>query len=378
LARFLFNPFLLIFGTFSFSLIMYTLPFSKIYPQIYFSNSAPIIFFMFLNIIAGVIWDKLGLFALKFNEAKQLLSIKIKIIGMFGGGLFLLELLIYGVPLFGQVEYHKFGAPILHVAAISCILVIAIYCSLDTRNNKLTLFLCLLASVIILNRFLFLFIIISITLTALVKVKTKKSFCFIIGMFLMFLILFGELGTLRMSGVLGIPYLDAKNYILDVGYASAYYKATGLSASFYWFWLYVTSPISNLILNIDTPQLVSVDGLFYIFTHEVLPQTISKHLSQSPLRVLHVVPHLNVSTALSSSYVGAGTAGLTLFFIFYSTIYFVIATALKGIYRSIVVILFCTFSCYFIFDNVIKMPIFMWSIIVILFLSVRFKGALCK
>ncbi|WP_125598880.1 O-antigen polymerase [Aeromonas salmonicida] len=376
------NPFFIISISFCFSYFLYLLPFSNQYYQLDLTGLYPGLYFIFLNFIFGFLWFKLKLSTLAKIDMSSItvFSKKTNYLGCVVFFLILIELLLYGVPILGQVDYTEFGAPIIHVALVSSMLVLSIISSLlysNNKNLKWWVFISLVISFLILNRFLILFVCVSTVFVylSLSKIRARNIILVVLAL-IFFVYIFGLLGTWRMSNIMDVPYSQAQDYILTAGHASEQFKSTGLPVSVFWFWLYITSPISNFILNIYENQTGDIANIFSLISFELLPQTISKHLGDYPINVLLLSENLNVSSAITPVYVSLGYLGITIYALYYASIYFFVASSLRGVFRNVTVILLSTLSLFMIFFNVIIMPIFIFSLAVVVLISLNYSKLL--
>lgn len=325
LKAILVNPFMIVGFSFLVSYLLYTFPFSNKYYELDFTSILPGLYFILLNFFGGIIWSKLNLFYSKGRGAqyKSTAKIKINILGAIVVLLILIEFFIYGIPLLGHVAYTDFGAPIIHVALVSSMLVLSILSCFNYSTSSKWMYISLFISILILNRFLILFIFISSIIVYLcsANIRFKKLFVVILGV-IFFIYLFGVLGTWRMSNIMDVPYKQAQDYILTAGNASDYYKDTGLPVSVFWFWVYVTSPLSNFVLNIKFNEVGDLYNIINVISFELFPQTISKHLGEYPIEVMLLSENLNVSTAVTPVYVALGYLGITIYFLYYSSVFF--------------------------------------------------------
>ncbi|MGL5039095.1 MAG: hypothetical protein ACRC6D_03060 [Aeromonas sp.] len=378
----LLNPFYVIATSFCFTYVLYLLPFSDKYYDLDLIGLYPGLYFFTLNCIFGVLWSSFKLNTLSMTEILKTSNFqkKTSYLGYIVSFFIVIELLLYGIPILGQVDYTKFGAPIIHVALVSSILVLSISSSLIYSNNKSFkwwVFISLTISVLIMNRFLILFICFSAAIVYLVSNKIRiKNVILTLMVFVIIVYGFGFLGTWRMSNIMGVPYAQAQNYILTAGHASESFKNSGLPVSVFWFWLYITSPISNLILNIHDNQVGGIVNILNLISFELLPQTISKHLGDNAIKILLLSDNLNVTSAITAVYVYLGYLGITIYVFYYSFIYFCIAIMLRGIFRDITVVLLSTLSLFMVFVNVIIMPIFIFSLIVVFLISLKYSNLL--
>ncbi len=371
MRSFVLNPFFIIAASYFLAYSAYLLPFSEVYPKLDFPAAAPGLYFICLNIIAGIIWYLLRLSSVSVNSVPINAQFKINFIGLLSCVLIILELGMYGVPVLGHVSYTDFGAPILHVVIVSSLIVLSVSSIILNRNYKWFL-ITLVIAIVILNRFLLIFVLVSFLFFHLSNKNFNFKSLFKSFLFISFVIfLFGMIGTWRMANILDISYWDAQKYILIAGNASEIYIETGFPVSFFWFWLYLTSPISNLIYNFELGNHMVNTDFITLAAFEFLPQTISKHLGDYPYDVKLLVEHLNVSSAIAPSFIAIGFLGITLYFVYYAFVFFFFTMILKGLYRYTLILILSALSVFMIFFNVIVMPIFIFSIGVLFMLSMK-------
>lgn len=123
------------------------------------------------------------------------------------------------------------------------------------------------------------------------------------------------------------------------------------------------------MLNIKFNEVGDLYNIINVISFELFPQTISKHLGEYPIEVMLLSENLNVSTAVTPVYVALGYLGITIYFLYYSSVFFLVTLMLKGDMRKVIIVLFSTLSMFMIFFNVIIMPIFIFSILVSFFMS---------
>ncbi len=388
IKRIIINPFLLISISFTLSLILYSLQWSTIFPPLTFYNLIPIITFIILNILASFLWDFFKLYDVKLNIFSKRDSAAYNFISAFALLLTCIEMLIYGIPLLGQVAYTDFGAPILHVIVISIFHVGAIYHSISYMTSKHSknmyyLIIFFIVSLLIMNRFLMLYMAIAIMFVYICNSGVSiGKFLKLILLSILLLILFGEIGIFRMSMITNLSYEHARLYILDAGYASVEYKEYGLPTSFYWIWLYITSPLSNLIYNIDISQGHSLMKMSNVIVQEILPETFSKRLipalGLNVVDVKLIVPHLNVSTALARIYNSSGLVGIISFYLYYTILFFYLNLTFKGSVRTILNIFMSIMCLFLMFHNILKMPIFLFSVAIVVCTKLRVRNSYGK
>ena len=372
MSRFILNPFFIIVLFYLISCLLYILPFSNIYPEITVVNIGPVLFFIILNVLLSILWLYFGFSSININPSENHQGEFISFMDSVSFITLLLaifELLYYGVPLFGMIDYTEFGFPLLHVILVSGIIISSIFNGLliSRVKSKFYLTVFIIVSALILNRFLMLLVMMSFIFSYLLinEVKIKRI---LVALFLSIalLIAFGEFGLYRTMLIYNISYDTAVEYILGAGYASDAFRDTNLPVSVFWIWLYITSPMSNLIYNIDVVHSQDIINVWSFFIYDILPQTISKRIGISPINVNLIVDNLNVSTAISHVYNSLGYLGILIYTLAYSSVIFVFTFIFKS-FRRYVFVIFCSMLCVFvIFNNVFTMPIFPFSIFILL------------
>lgn len=145
---------------------------------------------------------------------------------------------------------------------------------------------------------------------------TFKKFLGIISGILLVMYLFGVAGNYRTINDLNTqdPKFDKtynSNIILAIGGASDSFKSNIVPGEFFWIYLYITSPLSNLQYNItkNKPSF-TLNGVMYIIIDEILLDAVSKKVDDLLGRKRRgadlLVDQLTVPTALTGSYNYAG------------------------------------------------------------------------
>lgn len=372
MSRFILNPFFIIVLSYLLSCLLYILPFSNIYPEITVVNIGPVLFFIILNALLSILWLHFGFSSINIKLSESYQDEFVSFMDSLSFITLLLatvELLYYGIPLFGMVDYTEFGFPLLHVILVSGIIISSIFNSLliSRIKSKFYLFVFLIISILILNRFLMLLVIMSFIFSYMLinKIKIKRILIILI-LSVALLIAFGEFGLYRTMLIYNVSYDTAVEYILGAGYASDIFRYTNLPVSVFWVWLYITSPMSNLIYNIDIVHSQDIMNFWSFFIYDILPQTISKRIGISPINVNLIVDNLNVSTAISHVYNSLGYLGVLIYTLAYSSVIFLFTFIFKS-FRRYIFIIFCSMLCVFVvFNNVFTMPIFPFSIFILL------------
>ena len=104
-----------------------------------------------------------------------------------------------------------------------------------------------------------------------------------------------------------------------------------------------------------------------------MPETLSKRiipvLAIEKNEVDLIVPHLNVTTALANVYSYSWVFGVTIYYLFYTLIYFWASLVLRNLSRVIFTSFISILSMFLIFNNVLKMPLFAFSVLLIVLIS---------
>jgi hypothetical protein len=127
------------------------------------------------------------------------------------------------------------------------------------------------------------------------------------ALFLLVLHLFGTLGNLR----------EGEGAIEALGQPTAEFKNSGIPGTYFWTYVYLTSPMANLQLAIDTTT--PEDGRVAVFlVSEMLPDIVSKRvlplLGAEQVKPPEVAAGLNVGSLYGRSYVYQGWLGPVLMF----------------------------------------------------------------
>ena len=230
-------------------------------------------------------------------------------------------------------SYKDFGLPIIHVLLVNFVSFASIYsfhCYRSiTSNNKerkkimkyimlfFSIFILILNRGALINCFIAFVIIYLVTST-----EFKKSLIKTILSGFAVLFIFGILGNLRTDTK------TAKNIILEIGQATDEFRDSHIPDSFFWGYLYIASPITNLQYNISQIENSDLDKASFLdfFILEICPEIISKRVSEHfgitrPINKLKK-ENFNVSTVYSTSYTLLGWFGMVLMYIF--TIIFII------------------------------------------------------
>lgn len=287
---------------------------------------------------------------------------------------FLVEFLLFGIPAFspGGREDYK-GIPIAHVAfyasSIICVLMASVYSTKKTIALCLFYSLCISALLMSRQMIMITFPIVFISILTRHRLNSLHWIMMIAG-FIMLLIIFVILGNIRQQ--LAGDYFD--NYIITVGGANESGQSMGQAA--YWIWLYIASPIYNLILNFNdyynfgslcnyNVTYGSCDGDF--LSSSVAPEIFLKYTIGNEFIEDLQISYLNVSTGFAKSARILGVTGVILQCILSLFFYFAGTLLTPKRYREAFRVYFSVLSLYMCFDNkFIRTEFFFGFILIIL------------
>ncbi|MGI4749983.1 MAG: hypothetical protein ACRYFB_05080 [Janthinobacterium lividum] len=211
----------------------------------------------------------------------------------------------------------------------------------------------------------------------------KSIISIVSGVFLI-VYLFGVAGNYRTINDLnnqGITTDNSynSNVIMGLGGASASFKDSVVPGEFFWTYLYITSPLSNLQYNVNKNKIsLSLTGVTHLFIDEVLFDTISKRidnlLNRKRTDADLIIEQLTVPTTLAGSYNYAGWWGMAIFmFIFWLFPFFYTFLIIKNPLGIIGISTLCTVYFFSIFDNMFILTSLMLQIFfpIVLFFTSR-------
>lgn len=368
------NPFFTYIIGFSIALFVYTFDWSYLYPPL----STPLKLFFSLSFIISF---TLGCFFVKkkyfiYRPCQNTLNVKILYSFIILG--FLAEFAHAGaIPFFAIIsgsgfDYAAFGIPTFHVILITFtgFFTIQLFNIYMSTNEKKYLWLCLslfIFPILIFSRGTFLLNLSSITFVYLFstnrnKLKIYLSFSVIV---MIILLLFGVLGNIRTENQKSGTIDDVNELILLMGDAKPSFEYSSIPREYFWAYLYISSPLANLQLNIDTNQeyKYSVKNfLLYVNTQlnfDFISKRINSTLGWEPLEINMIAEYWVVATAFSYSYSYLGWLGIVLTFCFIMTVSFVYLILLRpsnpyfatGLAILNTMLLFCIFDNMFTFSG---------------------------
>ncbi|HDC4563668.1 TPA: hypothetical protein O8T86_002512 [Enterobacter asburiae] len=268
---------------------------------------------------------------------------------------FAIEFSVGGMPILVGRE-NAVTIPVFHVIFYSFIIMAVLLASVYGRKRDIALSLtyAIVMSALMLSRQMMIvsFIIVVIAIASKTRFN-KKNKLYLIVSFVAVVVIFGILGNLRQQ--LSGDYVN--DYIYRVGGANA--DGMRIGDTMYWLWLYIASPVYNLMQNLDSYYQYgdscnmsiaygSCEGSYLLSV--IVPDTISKYFSE-PFEIDMVMKHLNAGTAFSASARILGFAGILIQIVFQLMLYIVGILLTTKRNRRAFIVYFSVLSFFMIFDN---------------------------
>jgi len=377
MIKYIFNPFFIYSSIFVFIILIYPLQWSDIQPELsgnltLFILSTVVISF-FLSLIFRGNFKNISLESIKYkNNFVWIFSVV---------GVALEFIYAKGIPLIKVMkgefhDYFAFGIPTFHAIFLPYLISIGLisFYNYLASKNKSDLFLYLfsiLFCVLIINRGAVIFILFSsLVIHFLLKnnLTPKKVILTVIGGVIT-LYLFGVVGNYRMvsSGYQG------NDIILTVGRANSNFYESNVPTEFFWSYLYLVTPFSNLQYQVNNiPSNVDIENAF---KYHILIDFLQKRIfPDNQQQAMLLQEEFNVSTMYGDVVQVAGIPGAMVLFIWYILVVFVVTKLTPSKYKIIVIGILCCISVLQCFTNIMVVAGYGLPPVLIALLS-RFKFA---
>lgn len=333
-ARSLSNPYATYALGFGVALAVYSLGYSDLYPPLQQS----LIWFILLTcavslVLAFTIGNIADSHIHRRESAELHFYIFLLLMAVFGaevihnGGI---PLLLSATAL--DFNYQDFGIPTVHVAFVGFCYFYAVYW-FDVyllENRRLFLAFAISAtstSLLMFSRGAFI-----ITLLGIVFVYvqrrglSRRLLQTFAGLAVIITWGFGLLGDLRTHGASG------ETLILDIGFANDKFLQSNLPTEIFWPYLYVSSPLANLQLNMIARVDNDSPGLY--FALEYLPDFVSKRVvteeAGAGSEPILITQELAVTTMYGRAFILMGWLGLLLSFFYFVVVSIICMRILSG------------------------------------------------
>ncbi len=255
---------------------------------------------------------------------------------------FVIELGIFGVPLLGGARGDFTGFKGLHVAFYGFIFYLNVKSAAigSVRDSLITFIISSLFGILLMTRqmimYSFLAFFISLLFAGKITIKT------VLVLLVPLVLLFGFLGDLRDSTV--------ENFIYIIGGANELGRQ--IPSGLYWIWLYIATPIYNLMYNLgDSLFSLRVESPSAFFSQIFVPDFLANRFDVVPEKPNLVVEAFNVASGFGLSAKYAGLLGISIHALIIMIFYFIGKLISFGIYKRFFAVHFSICSIFFIFDN---------------------------
>ena len=365
------NPYSCYILGFAFALAVYQLGWSEVYPPLSLSLIAFIIVTLTAHFFLSRSWNSR-------ERAKKVRTVHNPIHNPYWvtGFIYLLWTLDFihegGIPLFKMIaglsfDYRSFGFPVVHVFTVTfssfyCLYLLWIF--LETKSKKyIWLYVInLISSLLIYNRGI---LFINLSSSFFLYLLLKENFSIWKGLLgipflILSLYLFGVIGNTRVSFEANSKYNPS--LFLDNGRATPEFRNSIWPKEFFWAYIYISSPLANLQVNINTTnaQPVNLKRVLLFVNNEWLFESISKRVNTlagaERVKVNIIKDPFNVSTVYSHSFSYLGWVGILLtgiFILFLPIAYRRLIN--QSPYQTISFAIMCTIYLFLAFDNTIRL-----------------------
>lgn len=351
----MFNPNYIYTFIFFVVVAMYQLGWSDLYPKL----TTPLLLFLIGTILVNFIF---GFFVSRFDKLR-IKIIETKESGGKSWNVILILLVFWGIDkFFGDI-------PTIHILLITftsfySIHVFSRYLREQTRSLFIG-FLILFFTVSLLGTFriLIFFNLITYLLTYIYirnPLKSLKGKLVVLGAIISILYIFGYLG----NNLKGESYNDGE-LILTIGEASDEFRESIVPNEFFWTYLYASSPLANLELNVGSNNSIrpTSKDIFLWVNSEFMPDFISgkvfASMNEKQISGMQINDALNVSTVYLRSYRYASWFGLSFMALFIAIFPIVYLSLIKntkffipGLVSLISIYMFLVFDNLFAFSAI--------------------------
>lgn len=375
------NPFYLYIFTWGIVFCTYALGWSDLYPPLSIDIVLFFILTFFISLISGFIVRKEKVYQgeyIVFSKKKVIYNIIFIIISatsefIVAGGVPLL-MIVSGA----DYKYNEFGIPTFHVFFVTYLIFISLLSYqiflISRRSLYLWIpFLAIIFYLLIFSRGSALNVLVPMAILYLIHRPVSRKYIqrILIGCLLL-LYVFGVMGNYRFFA--SHPNVEYSNdLILSIGDASSSFRDSFIPKEYFWSYLYISSPLSNLVYSEQLHDLdyVDIEDLGYCVFTGVVPDFISKRVIQGEVLSVPKTPlvtdALNVSSMYGSAVAAAGLYGLmimyilwwgfTAFFIYFfkrSVFYYVViailgVVAVMGSFANMITFSGASFSLFYCF-----------------------------
>jgi len=327
-SNILFSPFIAYCITFSVALLVYLLNWSYLYPNL---SWVLLVFFLAtftISLITAFFFRPFKIFTYK----RQTSEVSGYIILFLVAGYVLEFAYSRTIPFLsiasGLSTYEEtrvdFGIPTFHVilvgyTAFGSVFYYHSYITQKKRKYLIPFIITLILPLLIMSRITITFIVISCFYIYLMSIRRKvfQKLLKITAFCMLFLFGFGLLGNIRTAAD-----VSADDVFLAIGDARDSFRESWVPKSFFWAYIYISSPIANLQLTMNEPVYnpSSQTGVKDFLIHEFFWDSISKRYDKAknakPVSFTQINDAFNVGSIFARSYIYMGVPGIYLMYLF--------------------------------------------------------------
>ncbi len=388
---FIFNPFIIYSIIWIIVILLYQLEWSDLYPKLSIELIIVLLSSVIVSFLIGYITWKKHSFQYKLPDC-SLLYKKTKNIVKYLYVLTIIETIYcQKIPLINIIRgihdgtYLNYGMPFVHIILVDGFAIVSMfyfYVFLNTNNRQekktcLKLFLlCLLYPIICSSRAQLLCMILPSFIFVCIKYFKVSYLLKIFSGSIIALYLFGVLGNIRNAG-------GDDSYILQVARANNNFYKTGIPNSYFWSYIYISSPLANTQHMVNNRGSVNEnqEGITNLF-RLIVPGIISRRISLSNEKLFFrnnadylITENLNVGGVYYSAYGIDKWIGIYFMFFFYCIVmYLVCSIHPRSDFKIFAIAISVVITFFLIFNNPFASDGIILQLYLLIFVSFKYKN----
>ena len=328
----MYNPYKLYSVTFLAAMLLYMLGWSDLFTNL----SASMIIFLILTSIIMMLFGNFRKNSnlIKWNEIeKDDYTYVFSILSLFGH---LINFIFAGkIPLINillskpnEVVEGFNGIPFVHVLLVSfttfyCTYLFHLYLSTKHRKDLLLYLINFLPLILLFSRSAIILVLMNCVWIVLIR-KRKLSVKFVAILMICLLTIgyiFGVAGDKRTENQVNLSGTGS-DLIMEIGSASEEFRESLIPKTYFWVYLYASSPLANFqhIINTDSNHPIDGERILEFVNNEFLPDSISNRINglmgTNNIEMPLITPTLNVATIYGPAYEYLSWMGPILMFIY--------------------------------------------------------------
>ena len=331
------NPYLMFTLIWTFALVLYLFGWSERFPALSLGLISFLILAILSHFMLALITGKSGFF--KYRELTKLTISQHNYLFLLNLFTWLLNFAYSGIPIIKilqgeNYDYRDFGMPSVVVFTMSfnsflCVYFYHIFLCSKQKKYLVYIGICFFFYIVIFSRGLIMMTGMSMFFLWLAHTKKKigiKFFAGLAAIVLLITFLFGFAGNIRTEQLIASQTGAASSYknttILTIGSASQNFRESLVPNEFFWSYIYIASPISNLQYNVDNKPSADYSLTNIIafavneFSFDFIAKRVDNALNITPAKALLVVDELTVSSIFAESFRYLGWVGVVCMLLF--------------------------------------------------------------